>query len=172
MEEYKFIDENQQYTFDFSNAVWAISNLNYIYNSNINSTLADVDFIVETQNDILFIEYKNSDIVGASNPDAFIEKIKKDKHYISIAQKYYGSLFYILACKKLKKFKYVYILECNKADSVLRGIIRNKIKKYLPFKLNQCDGIKQELIANFEILSINDWNLHNEYGKFPIKPIT
>lgn len=39
--------------------------------------LKDVDFIVEKKDKILFVEYKNSNIPNASNPEAFEEKIKK-----------------------------------------------------------------------------------------------
>ena len=60
--DYKFVDENQEYEIDLSNAIWATDRLNSIYNTAINSTLSDVDFIAETEEEILFIEYKNCDI--------------------------------------------------------------------------------------------------------------
>ncbi|QPW60128.1 hypothetical protein [Clostridium botulinum] len=171
MEKYIFEDENKMFKFDFSNSLWAIDNLNTIYNNTVASILSDVDFIVETEEDIIFIEYKNSDIAGARNPDAFKEKIKKDSHYISIAKKYYGSLLYILGCEKEKNFKFVYILECKSADTVLRKFIRNKIQLKLPFKLQKCSEIKKQLISEFNILSIDEWNTHPKYGKFPISTI-
>lgn len=97
--------------------------------------------------------------------------MKLDEHYIKIAQKYYGSLIYILGSKKNKTFKFVYILECAKADSVIRGLIRNKIKNKLPFELQKEPSIKMKLISDFEILSIEEWNKHDNYAKFPIKPV-
>lgn len=56
---YIFIDENQSCQFDFSAAIWATNELNTIYH-NAKVQLSDVDFIVETETEILFIEYKNA----------------------------------------------------------------------------------------------------------------
>ena len=168
-----FKDENEKFTFDFTKAIWAFDKLNEVYNEKVKSTLSDVDFIAETEDAIIFVEYKNVDwiIEGAVNPSAFKNKIKDDKHYIKIAQKYYGSLIYILACNKKKNYKFVYILECNDADSVMRKFIRNKIRTKLPFELNAVEEVKMEVINSFEILSIEEWNMHSEYSQFPIKEI-
>ena len=58
------------------------------------------------------------------------------------------------------------------ADSVLRKLIRNKIRNKLPFELKETDSnIEIEMIRDFEILSIDEWNNHESYSKFPISPI-
>lgn len=53
------LDENKQYRFDFSNLeyVWEIHDLT----SNV--MLSDVDFITETNKEVLFIEYKITPVV-------------------------------------------------------------------------------------------------------------
>ena len=41
------------------------------------------------------MEYKNSTVANATNPEAFEFKLNEDKHYTKIARKYYDSLIYI-----------------------------------------------------------------------------
>jgi len=65
-------DENKQYRFDFSN-------LEYVkepHNLMSDVMLSDVDFITETNKEVLFIEYKNARIEGAANLEAMFKKIK------------------------------------------------------------------------------------------------
>ena len=167
---YIYVDENNHFQFDFSKAVWASNELNNKYKK-INSLLSDVDFIVETDHEIIFLEYKNSDVPNAANPAAFEEKLCTDEHYMSIAKKYYGSLFYALICEKRKTFRYVYILECARAGSTERLRIRAKVKAKLPFELQNDPEIKIALIDDFDILSIDEWNRNPLYGQFPISAV-
>ena len=67
-------DENQQFQFDFSSALWAINKLHDIYSQNKVGILSDVDFIVETDDSILLIEYKNADISKAVHPEVFVPR--------------------------------------------------------------------------------------------------
>lgn len=165
-----FVDENKQFWFDFSKALWASNELNDKYKK-IQSVLNDVDFIVETDQNILFIEYKNSDVTGAANPQAFAIKITSDKHYMQIAKKYYGSILYALACNLQKSYRYIYILECALAGSTDRLRLRNKIGAKLPFQLQKGPEFKLRLINDFEILSISEWNANPIYAQFPISPV-
>ncbi|MCB2340311.1 hypothetical protein [Clostridium estertheticum] len=55
MENKILIDENKKYRFDFSNVEYVLE----IHNLISNGMLSDVDFITETNNEVLFIEYKN-----------------------------------------------------------------------------------------------------------------
>ncbi|GAE90915.1 hypothetical protein JCM21531_4575 [Acetivibrio straminisolvens JCM 21531] len=111
------------------------------------------------------MEYKNSNIPNAVNPQAFENSIKEDKHYVKIARKYYDSLIYInnkTGCENKIK-KYYYVIECSKADSVLRKYLAGKIKSRLPFSLQKnLSGMKENLIDNFEVVNIHEWN-----EKFP-----
>lgn len=165
-----FVEENNFFQFDFSGAVWATDQLNSKYRK-ISSLLSDVDFIVETENEILFVEYKNADVENAVNPGAFVEKLRTDKHYISIAMKYYGGLLYALACEKIKPYRYVYVLECAAAGRTERLWIRTKIRAKLPFELQNEPEFKRKTIDEFEILSIEEWNNDPIYGQFPISAI-
>lgn len=159
-------EENNVYQIDCSKALWSTDELNDIFHNTGVSILSDVDFIFETEEDIIFVEYKNANISGAVNPDAF--KPSEDKSVNKIAYKFYDSLIYILACGHKKPLKYVYILEYQKGDSTTRKFIRNRISEKLPFRLQKVEGIKKELISSFDVLSIEEWNNSNLYSNFPI----
>jgi hypothetical protein len=162
-----FTEENGKYKMDFSKAVDTIVDLNKKYQC-IGNFLSDVDFIAETSEKVFLIEYKNVEIENATNPGAFYGKIHNGELYDSIIKKYYDSMFYILACKKHKTINYIFILECKKADSIIRKKMKASIKKRLPYILQENEEIRLNLISDFDILSINEWNNHIEYSKFPL----
>lgn len=161
-----FIEENYVYQIDFSNAIWATNQLNTIYD-NAKTILSDVDFIVETEDTILFVEYKNSDIDNAVNPNGF--KPQDDKSINKVVRKFYDSLFYVNSVLDNKLKVYVYILETPKADSFLRGAVRSKLKAKLPFRLQVQNGFKEKLIDDVRVVSILEWN--QKYPQFPLTKI-
>lgn len=162
-------DENHQFQFDFSSALWATDKLHDIYSKNKVGILSDVDFVVETEDSILLIEYKNADIPGAVHPEVFnpVDQKRENK----IAFKFYDSWIYLSATQKYKPVKYIYILEYPNDDTVTRKRIRNRIADLLPFKLQKLPEIKMEMIHDFEVLSISEWNAHTQYRAFPISPV-
>lgn len=166
MSKYVFQEENHCYEFNFE-AEYAVE-LNEKYRSLL---LSDVDYVVETKDKVLLVEYKNSTISTVVNPEAFESKVRSDEHYMKIARKYYDSLIYLMASNKFKTYEYVYVLECKVADSVTRKQLTAKIMKYLPFELQKDPDIKHEMISNFAVLNIEEWN--NSYGQdFPITTVT
>ena len=162
-------DENRMFQFDFSAALWASDQLHNIYNKTNVGILSDVDFIAETEDNIILIEYKNADILGAAHPEAFRPLDQKREN--KIAFKYYDSWIYLSAIGKNKSVKYVYILEYPNSDVVTRKRIRNRIADLLTFKLQKLPEIRIEMIHDFEVLSISEWNAHEQYKAFPISPI-
>ena len=163
-------EENKIYQIDFTAAIWSTDELNSIFNKTVSSILSDVDFVAETDKEVLFVEYKNSSIPGAKDPDAFVPS--SDKSILKIAYKFYDSYIYIGACGCKKPYKYVYILEYPKGDSTTRKLIRNKIASKLPFELQNDMNIKHQIISSFEVLSINEWNNNSIYSKFPVSLIS
>lgn len=159
-------EENKVYQFDFTSAIWSSDELHKIFNTSVSSILSDVDYIAETEKELLFVEYKNASIAGAKKPEAFIPS--SDKLILKIAYKFYDSLIYIWACRYKKPYKYVYILEYPKGDSTTRKWIRNKIASKLPFELQKDKNIKYQIISSFEVLSIDEWNNDPLYSKFPV----
>lgn len=164
-----YTDENGFCRFDFSAAIKATSSLNRIFNRTVDSLLSDVDFVVELEEAILLVEYKNANIPGAARPEAF--KPSKDKHIIKIARKFYDSMIFIWACEYDKPLRYVYILEYPKDDPVTRKMVRNKIRNKLPFELQKCKAVKRQMIDSFDVVSIDEWNKNPAYSRFPISLI-
>ncbi len=117
------------------------------------------------------MEYKHASIPGASHPEKFVPS---DTKYVNkIAYKFYDSWIYLKAINKNKPILYVYILEYPNGDSRTRGEIRNLITAVLPFKLQNLPEIScnRKIIEGFFVMSINEWNSHKTFGKFPIKKI-
>ncbi len=163
-----FIEENKNYQIDFTDTLWATDKLNDVFH-NANTPLCDVDWVAETDEEILLVEYKNANIENAAEANSFDPK--SDKKISNILKKYYDSIFYISAIGKLtqKKKIYVYILEYPNGDVITRKGIRNKLQPRLPFELQKNNNIKCSLIDDIKVLSINEWN--KEYPNYPLTPI-
>lgn len=140
------------------------------YSQNKVGILSDVDFIAETEDSMLLVEYKNANVPGSAHPEAFNPLDQKREN--RIAFKYYDSWIYLAAMQKSKPVKYVHILEYPNDDAVMRKRIRNRIANLLPFKLQKLPEIKMEMIHDFEVLSISEWNAHTQYKTFPITPVS
>ena len=160
-----FAEENGFYQIDFTKASWAKGNLKQIYDS-AKVALSDVDWIAELDDHIVFIEYKNASVPGASNPGAF--NPASEESLYRVAKKYYDSLHYLRVVRKAKKVRYVYIVEAPIVGSSERLRIRNKLQSKLPFMLQE--GMKDELINDLLVLSIEEWNQHEKYSVYPMKP--
>ena len=163
-------DENRQFQFDFSSALWATDELHNTYSKNKAGILSDVDFVAETEDNVLLVEYKNAKVPGAAHPESFNPSDQKRQN--KIAFKYYDSWIYLAAMQKRKPVSYVYILECPGDDAVMRKRLRNNIADLLPFQLQELPEIKVEMIHDFEVLSISEWNTHKQYKSFPITPVS
>lgn len=151
-----------------SQAVWASDRLNSIYHES-KIELSGVDFIAETENDLLFIEYKNAKVSNASNPSSFQPNL--DKKINQVVRKYYDSFIYTSAMgignKKSKRF--IYILEYPNGDSVTRRAIQNKLKTKLPFLFQELNEVIYNLIDEMNVMSIKEWN--EAYPNFPLLQI-
>ncbi len=151
---------------DFSQADWATDQMHDIFHAAKISLLHDADFVAEIENMLLFVEYKNSNLPVAANPGAF--KPFEDKRLNSVALKYYDSLNFLRAIHhgQDKQKVYVYILECQKGDCVLRSQVKNLLAGRLPFLLQQQNDFQENMIDRLEVVSVDEWNA--SYGKFPL----
>lgn len=164
-----FQDENHSYQFDFSSALRASNQLNSIFQKNTSSLLSDVDFIAETEDEIIFVEFKNAKLPEAANPTSMVptnEKLQK-----KLAFKYYDSWLYISVTNCYKPVTYVCVIEFYHDDSTMRRKLRNYVANLLPFRLQQLDSVTRNMIHEFDVLSINEWNNHERFKHFPITPI-
>ena len=164
-----YFDENRMYRFDFTVAVRSTDKLHEIFSQNKAGILSDVDFIAETESEMLLIEYKNANVQGAAAPGRFDPFDQKREN--KIAFKYYDSWIYLKAIHNDKPVTYIYILEFPNGDAVLRRRIRNHIAGKLPFELQKLPQIKETMISGFEVLSIDEWNSHEKYRVFPISAV-
>lgn len=162
-------DENQKMKFDFTNAITVFEphDLANMYSN----YLSDVDFVIEDKERLLCIEYKNANVEGASNPEAFTEKIRTDKFWDKIAKKFYGTMFLVWACDQNpsdKPVQYILLMETNPGmDPVLKKRLAAKMKKRLPFRYKENNEVKRHVIDNeFLILDIEEWN--KEFAEYPI----
>lgn len=150
-------DENNQFKFDFTNCKYVIE-LHDLANK---MKLNDVDFITEFNDNIIFLEYKNANIKNPVNPNAFVDKIKREpeKFYKNIAKKYYDSLmmFWVTGGNK-DEFPIIYVLliEAPIMDAKIRKQLRIKIGKQLPLNLKE-NSIVREMLSKFQVLSIDEW---------------
>jgi hypothetical protein len=157
MESKILTDENNKFKFDFTNCKYVIEFHDLANKLKLN----DVDFITEFDNNIIFLEYKNANIKDAVNPNAFVDKIKRDpeKFYKNIAKKYYDSLMLFWATGGNKdEFPIIYILliEAPIMDAKIRKQLRIKIGKQLPINLKD-DSLVREMLSKFEVFSLEEW---------------
>jgi len=154
MKQFVYVEENGHYKIVVPDRVSCVQ-LDRIYEG---SQLKSVDIILVTGKALVFMEYKNSTIPGAANPEAFDEKLSSDKHSTDIARKYYDSLLYPLSTRLTDKpLYYHYVVEASTLDSALRKMLAEKIVRKLPFQLQK--RLKVKLISDFSVDSIDDWNV-------------
>lgn len=169
-----FYDEHHLYEIDFSSATWATDQLHDIFHSAGLTILHDVDWVVETNDELLLVEYKNSNHPNARNVFNPLKNEKLD----NVARKYYESIYFLQATRRVenKKKKFVYILEYKNSDSVTLNMVRNQLICRLPFRLQkEFDNLIEDnqlvlssnWIDDLEVLSIAEWN--ENYAQFPLR---
>lgn len=169
-----FTEEHKHYQLDCSKALWATDEVHEVYRQAKVSTLSDVDFIIETEEKLILVEYKNGKIKEAIEHGSgfnVADNNVRNKLFDKIPRKYFDTLHYLSLKGKTKPKYYVYILEYPHDDSSMRKYLRNKFKKLLPFKLQEILSDKLKLIESVEVLSIEEWNSSPEYGVFPLSLI-
>lgn len=163
-----FIEENETYSIDCTDAVWATDKIHADYHA-AGIHINDVDFVIENESYLLMVEYKNANIRGASNPEAF--NPISDKKVSIAARKFYDSLHYLKLLNKTKPIQYIFVLEYPHGDKVTRKRLRNKLKTELPFALQKNIGNGTTLIDKVDVVSIDEWNKDEHYGRYPITPL-
>lgn len=163
-----FMDENGDYGLDYSKAIWASDQMHQVYHS-AKVQLSDADFILEDTDSIMIIEYKNA---NTKKTMEFNYKTKPfnpmdDKKFYSIVKKFYDSYHYLYLLGKSKPVKYIYIVEIPNGDSTMRKRLRNRMKTQLPFALQDHMNTGRKLIDKVDVMSIEEWNADDIYGKYP-----
>jgi len=154
-----YYDEKKTFQINLSSANWSTGDLHEIFGV-IGNFLNDVDWITETENSLLLIEFKDY-----SKGEHRIDD--KEKYYQNILSKYYGSAYFLFACGKKKPMDFILIVNSPLMDTVIGKRAEASIKKRLPFILQNNPEIPNQLINHFWILSISDWN--DRYPMFPLQ---
>ena len=163
-----FKEENGIYCIDCTKAVWATDKLNSIYDE-AKIHLKDVDFIIESEEFLILVEYKNANIPGAKHPEVF--NPEDNKYLNTVIQKYYDSLPYLILLNNPKPRHYIYVVEWIKSDPTARKRLRGEMKNALPFRLQENFSDTIRIIDDVNVLSIKEWNEHPIYKKYPILPV-
>lgn len=158
-------EENGAYQFDFSLAEYATDELHEVYKS---VPLADVDFIFKHKT-YFFVEYKNATINQKAKDSGFDPL--SPKKLSNVVRKFYDSLIFVWACNDVAPVQYVYVMECKDNSPELKKLLREKLLDRLPFEFQRNSKIRNKMISGVEVLSIDDWNTHSTYSKFPITKI-
>lgn len=160
-----YIDENKTVQIDCSAALWSSEDWHNLKDKFTN-TLCDADWIIENERYLIVVEYKNACIRGAKKSKNFKPLSKID----NLVSKYLDTLHYLNILDKHKPRQYVCVLEYEASEGTSRGLMREKLKNRL-FSLQEADWAKAKLIDSVLVLSVEEWNSHAEYSRFPILPI-
>ncbi len=161
-------DENKNVRFDFSDAIdvfepHGLANLYSDY-------LSDVDFVVEEEEKLICLEYKNAKLKNANHPEAFTRKITGEEFWKKIVKKFYGTMFLVWACKKNPKEKpvqYVLLMESEPGiDDALKKRFVMKMMGQLPFKYRDRKEIQRAVIDEFCLMDLKEWR--EKYPKYLI----
>ena len=160
------IDENGDYGIECSNAICASDQMHQDYH-NAKVQLLDADFLIEDEKAIMIVEYKNANTKKAKEASFKTQTFNPmdDKKFASTIRKFYDSLHYVRLLGKYKPVKYIYVVETPNGDSTMRKRLRAKMKTQLPFALQENMNTGITLINKVDVLSIQEWNMHEEYGR-------
>lgn len=170
-----YVEENKQYTLDCTAAIWSTDRIHEYYQdpSHIYGNLGflcDVDFVIETETNILLVEYKNANVPGAAHPEAF--KPASGNKLQNVANKFFDSLHFLHLAGKDKPKKYIYVLEYPTGNLTSRLMVRNELQNRLPFKLQRAlSNSDRRLIEEVRVVNIEEWNADEELGKYPFLPV-
>ena len=94
-------EENGYYGIDCSYALWATNEVQSCYHDAKLHLLKNADFIIEIEDELLIVKYKNACIPNANNSSSF--NPKDDKTVNSVIHKYYGTLPYLILKGKISQ---------------------------------------------------------------------
>lgn len=157
-----FLTEGQL-KFDFSNAIQAFKfdevDQNSPYYHGVAHCMKAVDFIVERENDWLFVEVKDYGVQNQSNPTNLNKSEKRKKLLDSLVGKYKDTFLYRWAEGKIddKPVHYVCLVELN--DDALILNLMHALKQRLPIG-SAAQRWQGEIVKSATVVNINKWNAH------------
>jgi len=124
--------------------------------------LANVDFIMETSDNIVLIEVKNPDHPNATTRSrkSFLEDLRSDVYPYLISDKFKNVLLCTWARgETLKKPIWcVLLIEFSMMTKTDIAMLQEKVFNRLPFSLNKAEfGSKQHFEKRFDLLAVNEF---------------
>lgn len=164
-----FEDENHTTVFDFSAAKEVFEP--HTLASYHSEYISDVDFVLESEDELLFMEYKNGNTKVVNNPQAFVDKVKSGSLANVLIKKFYGTLLLVMITDRnpmKKPVRYICVIEAGDGiDDVMMKKLRNKVYAGLPFEYQSMQEIKVPVLDGFDLINLARWN--NVYTQYPIK---
>ena len=145
------------YRFDFTNCATAQKADTITYHD-----LSSVDFIMETNDNIVLIEVKNPDHPSATTQSrkSFLDDLRSDVYPYLISDKFKN----VLLCTWARGEKFekpiwcVLLLEFGMMTKTDIAKLREKVFNRLPFSLNKPEfGSKQHFEKRFDLLSVSEF---------------
>ncbi len=150
--EFNFTDGTNVFKFD------EVNNASPNYHG-LTHCMKSVDFIIECQDDWLFVEIKDFEHPSrsfAGTPDI-------DDLVAKLVQKYRDTFLYRWAEKKLDKpIRYI----CLVALSSPSVYLTDKLKRQLPVPKKQSERWSQSIVLSVSVMNIEEWNRH--FSEWPV----
>ena len=117
------------------------------------STIKRVDYIIEHNEEYIFLEIKDPDMPGAANPEHFKEQLTSGNLIPDLASKYRDTLFFTSLRKEYeKRIAYVVLICMNSLDDALllaktdalKGAIPMAHKSWTQDSLHSCVILKMD----------------------------
>lgn len=135
--------------------------------------LSFVDFIVEADSMVYFIEIKNPDNPNApsKNRDKYFARLQEAVFPNAVVKKFSDTLLAQLAMGYSfpKPVQYIFILEFRAFSSYERQILYDKVNHRLPVGLNHRAFANIACIKSFRLLTIAQFE--EQYQDFAVEPI-
>ncbi|MHC1730357.1 MAG: hypothetical protein AB9866_30895 [Syntrophobacteraceae bacterium] len=132
------------------------------------SSMCRVDFVVELNEHILFVEVKDPSVPNPKNIDGFLRKLENGKLEKSMVDKYHGTFIYRWAEKQINKP--VHYISLITLDTPMLENLTDKIKKLLPPLGIPVVRWKRPYITTCQILNLETWN--DIFPKWPVRRIS
>lgn len=128
-----------------------------------------VDFVVELENAILFVEVKDPShpLAQELNIQKFHQKLIEGKLAKSFADKYVSTFIYRWAEEKVDKP--IHYISLVTLDEELLGNLTDEIKALLPPMNHATPRWKKQFVSNCQVFNIDSWN--ENFPKWPVTRI-
>lgn len=152
--EKEYFDEHKLAKFIFHGA----ENVYELHDVTNRLHLSDVDFIVETEQDRLFIEYKNSNVIKEhENINTFNSKVSSGELQKKLIRKYWDSLIVMQAIQSdTKNNIYEVIIESDIIDKAVRKRLKKRLFDSMVRRIEEY-GIEDKLIKNVMVFNTETW---------------